>query len=409
MASTAHWHVIRAFVCTSVVLAVLVLAPERTRAAPPTLSLAAPLVSGYSGKFDGNVVPGSPGGRIERVHWKWGDGTTEDTLFPFFPAPHAYPSAGTYVVIAKAFQNDGTSTTREVTVVVAPLPTRATAPLLARDASVVRIQAATLSYSGVPPLNDPRVRLALQHASAATEVTWLPTDTKEDMQVQPFDPTRADLLLRAAGAQHFRLELLVENGAVFPAVARALRADWEAFAGIEVTIVVASPAEYTSRLASGPFQVALGSNTDLAAATHASFEVLSATMVNPTRARVTASYQLNGANNGTWTARVHCVGLCRDAASKKTGQASGEGGLIDENGGPLTGAAGTITFEFTASIVSNDPSLSYPVTCQALTIATVHHGPGPDMFETTQPLPALTTWPSGVTVIHCLDACLAGR
>jgi len=83
---------------------------------PPTLVLFAPEIQGLTVRINGVALPGSPGTVISRIHWDWGDGFRGDQ---WFVASHTYASPGTYTVTVTAFQSDGLSTTKTVTVYLA--------------------------------------------------------------------------------------------------------------------------------------------------------------------------------------------------------------------------------------------------------------------------------------------------
>jgi hypothetical protein len=82
---------------------------------PPILTLFEPQVSGLTVTVNGVANPGYGGASITRVHWDWGDGSKEDH---WFPATHTYSSAGTYTITVTAYQSDGLSTTKTLSVKV---------------------------------------------------------------------------------------------------------------------------------------------------------------------------------------------------------------------------------------------------------------------------------------------------
>ena len=92
---------------------------ERMENKPPILTLFDPQVSGSTVTINGVVNPGYGGARITKVHWDWGDGSSEES---FFPAEHSYSSAGIYTVTVTAYQSDGLHTTASVKVTIAPPP-----------------------------------------------------------------------------------------------------------------------------------------------------------------------------------------------------------------------------------------------------------------------------------------------
>jgi len=88
-------------------------------ARPPDLTLYTPEIDGMTVTINGVTAPGTPGTSITKIHWNWGDGFSEDHLFP---ASHTYSQAGTYTVTVTSYQSDGLSTSKSVTVTVSPLP-----------------------------------------------------------------------------------------------------------------------------------------------------------------------------------------------------------------------------------------------------------------------------------------------
>ncbi len=82
---------------------------------PPEIALFTPEMSGLRITINGVTAPAVPGAFIARITWDWGDGLSEDH---WFPASHNYKAAGTYVVQVTAYQRDGLSTSRSVTVQV---------------------------------------------------------------------------------------------------------------------------------------------------------------------------------------------------------------------------------------------------------------------------------------------------
>jgi PKD repeat protein len=87
---------------------------------PPTLTLFEPQISGLTVTINGVATPGYEGASITGIaphcfHWDWGDGNSEDRCFP---ATHTYSSAGTYTITVTAYQSDGLSTTKTLSVKV---------------------------------------------------------------------------------------------------------------------------------------------------------------------------------------------------------------------------------------------------------------------------------------------------
>ena len=82
-------------------------------AMPPILTLYDPQIDGLTVIINGIAAPGYKGAKITRIHWDWGDGFSEDRPFP---ATHTYSKPGTYTITVTAYQSDGLSTTRVLTV-----------------------------------------------------------------------------------------------------------------------------------------------------------------------------------------------------------------------------------------------------------------------------------------------------
>ena len=80
---------------------------------PPTLILFEPQISGLTVTINGVANPGYEGASITRIHWDWGDGSSEDR---WFPATHTYSSAGTYTMTVTVYQSDGLTTAKTITV-----------------------------------------------------------------------------------------------------------------------------------------------------------------------------------------------------------------------------------------------------------------------------------------------------
>lgn len=90
------------------------------------------LAQGYQVTVDGSVGPGTPGTVITRVNWDWGDGVVEDHAVP---NTHSYASVGSYTITVAAFQSDGQSTTKIMTVYVSSQTEPTTAPTTAPPGS----------------------------------------------------------------------------------------------------------------------------------------------------------------------------------------------------------------------------------------------------------------------------------
>ncbi len=81
---------------------------------PPSLILH-PTVSpqGDTVTVEGSVAPGTAGTTVTRVNWNWGDGASEDHTVP---NTHIYAAIGSYTIAVTAFQSDGQTTTRSMTI-----------------------------------------------------------------------------------------------------------------------------------------------------------------------------------------------------------------------------------------------------------------------------------------------------
>ncbi len=80
-------------------------------------------------RIEGIALPGGVNATITSVNWNWGDGQSSDQQFP---ATHTYVQPGTYIILIKATQSDGLSTTRSLSVTVSrnPFSTNPTTPEL---------------------------------------------------------------------------------------------------------------------------------------------------------------------------------------------------------------------------------------------------------------------------------------
>lgn len=125
---------------------------------PPSLILY-PTASGYTVTVDGSVAPGTPGTAITRVNWNWGDGVIEDHAVP---NSHTYAGIGSYTITTVAFQSDGQTTTRSMTVFVSGPTETTTRPTTAAPATTTQPATAGTTAAGTvgPPvltLNPPLV------------------------------------------------------------------------------------------------------------------------------------------------------------------------------------------------------------------------------------------------------------
>jgi len=85
--------------------------------APPSLTVFEPQISGLSVTINGVTLPGYANASITRIHWDWGDGSSEDH---WFPASHTYSKPGTYTITLTVYQSDGLSATKTLNVEVKP-------------------------------------------------------------------------------------------------------------------------------------------------------------------------------------------------------------------------------------------------------------------------------------------------
>jgi PKD repeat protein len=72
--------------------------------------------------ISGSVTAVKLGTQITRATWNWGDGSSEEIVFPL---EHAYPGSGTYTMTATAFNNLGNQQSISLTVVIprcSPMP-----------------------------------------------------------------------------------------------------------------------------------------------------------------------------------------------------------------------------------------------------------------------------------------------
>ena len=84
---------------------------------PPVLTILEPVVDGSNVTLNGNLNAGSPGVTIKSVSVDWDDGTA--TQAADLPVSHHYPSFGIFTVVITAYQSDGQSTTKRITLEIA--------------------------------------------------------------------------------------------------------------------------------------------------------------------------------------------------------------------------------------------------------------------------------------------------
>jgi hypothetical protein len=85
------------------------------RAHGPEAMLFKPRIDGLTVTANGVTLPGIPDVKVTRIHLEWGDGYSEDNVFP---VSHTYATSGTYTIVATAHQSDGLSTERSRAVTV---------------------------------------------------------------------------------------------------------------------------------------------------------------------------------------------------------------------------------------------------------------------------------------------------
>ena len=123
--------------------------PTPAQAYPPTLILY-PTVSGFMVTVGGTSAAGTAGTAITRIGWDWGDGTTGDHAVP---DTHAYAGTGSYTITVTAYQSDGQSTTRSVTVFVS-VPTTTSPP----TTTTPPVNAPIAAFTWSPDATDARLR-----------------------------------------------------------------------------------------------------------------------------------------------------------------------------------------------------------------------------------------------------------
>ncbi len=123
--------------------------PTPAQAYPPTLILY-PTVSGSTVTVGGTSAAGTAGTAITRIGWDWGDGTTGDHAVP---DTHAYAGTGSYTITVTAYQSDGQSTTRSVTVFVS-VPTTTSPP----TTTTPPVNAPIAAFTWSPDATDARLR-----------------------------------------------------------------------------------------------------------------------------------------------------------------------------------------------------------------------------------------------------------
>ncbi len=119
---------------TSIPTTIITSAPTTSPATYPPSLILYPTASpqSYTVTVEGSVAPGTAGTTITRVNWNWGDGVIEDHAVP---NSHTYASIGSYTITAVAFQSDGQTTTKSMTIFVSGPTEATTAPTTAQPAT----------------------------------------------------------------------------------------------------------------------------------------------------------------------------------------------------------------------------------------------------------------------------------
>jgi PKD repeat protein len=92
--------------------------PSTLTPAPPSLTISNRVSVSWNGltvTINGEAAPGYSGASISRIHWDWGDGSSEDH---WFPATHTYSNYGTYIITVTVYQSDGLTSTKIVQLVL---------------------------------------------------------------------------------------------------------------------------------------------------------------------------------------------------------------------------------------------------------------------------------------------------
>lgn len=66
-------------------------------------------------KIDGVAIPGNESATVSDLSWNWGDGTSSSGDFP---ATHVYAKPGTYIIQVEAFQSDGLTAHKSISITV---------------------------------------------------------------------------------------------------------------------------------------------------------------------------------------------------------------------------------------------------------------------------------------------------
>ena len=74
----------------------------------PDLNIFLSEINGLTVTVGGVATSGISGSTIARIHWGWGDGSSEDH---WFPASHTYATYGEYTITVTVYQNDGLTST----------------------------------------------------------------------------------------------------------------------------------------------------------------------------------------------------------------------------------------------------------------------------------------------------------
>jgi hypothetical protein len=135
----------------------------------PEVMLFKPRIDGLTVTANGVTLPGAPDVKVTRTHWDWGDGYSEDNMFP---ASHAYATSGTYTIAVTTYQSDGLSTGRSMAVTV---PGRVVPPSL--DLFAPEVDGLSVSVNGVTLPGTPDAIVVLIHwnwGDGYSEDHWFP-------------------------------------------------------------------------------------------------------------------------------------------------------------------------------------------------------------------------------------------
>jgi hypothetical protein len=116
-------------------------------------------------RIGGIVLAGGANATITSVDWNWGDSQSSNQQFP---AAHTYSKPGTYVILIRATQSNGLSTTKSLSVTVSrnPFTQNPTIPELGSGAIVASVAAAIVIGLGLIALRRRRMMGSIRENSA---------------------------------------------------------------------------------------------------------------------------------------------------------------------------------------------------------------------------------------------------